>query len=259
MDEICLLVSAFPEEDGSVRICTMQAEPEEDFRSRLLSLKQWLRDQAESRSLEAAGIAFEVFLHSPDGGKQDAIQLAVEHADGRAVDEFIPFSKSPEGTVTWGDSFRASRERELFGFPGFTLTLENRPQEKSPTLLQLRGAARHLTPDGGPGFLILEGPDESYVQVAGGAARLIVEWRHYSEPGCFTHSIAGLPDRPSRRKVRVPTNGAHVSARENEVLDHGDAAAILEAFANGLPRPPAYLWCDMTSEFRAVGSGPGTS
>lgn len=241
-------LGAFMGTDGSVQISAMQPEPGQDFRDCLPRLKQWLRDQAETLEWEAVGFACEVFLHSPDGGKQDAIQIALEHAGGRAVNEFIIFEKKGKGKFVWQDPMRGSREREIFGFPGFSLTLEGQPIEQSPTLLQLKAAVRQLTPNGGPGFLIVEGPDSHYVQSAGGAGRLIAEWRQYPEPGRFTHWIAGLPGRPSRRRVKVPTNGAYVTARENEVLGVRDVEKIVESFVRELPPPAEYSWRDMTEE-----------
>jgi hypothetical protein len=67
----------------------------------------------------------------------------------------------------------------------------------TPTLERLLSAVDQLTPYGGPGYLLLEGYEQDYIQVAGGNGMYTVEWRIYQADESFQHWIVGLPDEPS--------------------------------------------------------------
>ena len=110
-----------------------------------------------------------------------------------------------------GESFTADREREIFGFAGLALTLENQAPVRSPTPRQLSAAVDSLNPRGGPGFLILQGATQDYAQAAGGNGRFTAEWREYAN-GEFKHWVAGLDDTgKSEDSVEIETNGCAVS------------------------------------------------
>lgn len=92
----------------------------------------------------------------------------------------------------------------------FTLTLEGQPPVHRPTLAQVLAAVDSLTPDGGPGFLILDGPGGDYVQAGGGDGAFTVEWREYTGRR-FRHFVAGHPDRPAEHFITIRTNGCSTS------------------------------------------------
>lgn len=134
------------------------------------------------------------------------------------------------------------------GLIDLTLTLENQPPLSPPTLAQLSAAVDFLTPDGGPGFLVLESNAGDYTQAAGGDGRFTAEWRMYSD--ChFRHFVAGIPARRSVEDVEIPTNGSVVTVKENEILDPDDVKAILVAFTQTRRLPQSFAWRDITQRF----------
>jgi hypothetical protein len=132
---------------------------------------------------------------------------------------------------------------------GLSLTLENRPPLLEPTLPDVRTAVDSLTPDGGPGFLVLEAEAGDYVQAAGGGNAFTAEWREYAGEQ-FQHWVAGTRGLPHGKQIRIRTNGATVTVNENERLQSTDVKSIVEAFANHEQRPPAYMWRDITQRFK---------
>jgi hypothetical protein len=134
------------------------------------------------------------------------------------------------------------------GLKGMTLTVEEKPVLRAPTMEQVHAAVDSLTPDGGPGFLILDGSCEDYAQVAGGDGAYTAEWREYSSAQ-FQHWVAGLPGRPSTRDIAIPTNGFQVTVKENERLDAAEVKLILTAFAEGKGRPARFAWRNVTERF----------
>jgi hypothetical protein len=134
-------------------------------------------------------------------------------------------------------------------FEALSLTLEEQPVHNAPTLEQLLSAVDQLTPYGGPGYLLLEGYAEDYIQVAGGNGMYTVEWRIYQADESFQHWIVGLPDEPSMPLVAIPTNGSFVSVQQDEELSAADAKVLLLAYANKEDRPMQYSWRDASSMF----------
>lgn|GEM_PF-444190 len=131
---------------------------------------------------------------------------------------------------------------------GLVLTLEGKPPRLAETLAQILAAVDSLTPNGGPGFLILEAEGEDFAQVAGGDGAYTAEWREHGR-GTFKHWVAGRAGQPSSRDISIPTNGAEVIVKQNERLDAADVKAILTAFAEQGGRPAHFAWRDMTQEF----------
>ena len=52
--------------------------------------------------------------------------------------------------------------------PTITLQVEDEAPVTAPTPAQVGAALARMTPDGGPGFIILEGRGDDYAQAAGG-------------------------------------------------------------------------------------------
>ena len=133
-------------------------------------------------------------------------------------------------------------------FSGLSLTLENVPAKISPTFSEVYAALESLNPSGGPAFLILEAADGDYTQVAGGDGLFTAEWREYRDKG-FRHWVAGLADAPAVKAVRIPTNDAYLTVKENECLQVADVREIVEAFFHRKQRPSRFAWREITGEF----------
>jgi hypothetical protein len=152
------------------------------------------------------------------------------------------------------ESHRTEPQTDQFSqnrvFDALTLELENQPVNNAPTLERLISAVDQLTPYGGPGYLLLEGDGQDYIQVAGGNGMYTVEWRVYQADESFQHWIVGLPDEPSMPFVRIVTYDRIVEVQQNEELSAKDAKVLLLAYANQKDRPAQYSWRDASSMFK---------
>jgi hypothetical protein len=110
----------------------------------------------------------------------------------------------------------------------------------------MEAAVDSLTPQGGPGFLIVEGTAQNYAQAAGGDGRFTAEWREDSGGG-FKHGVAGLAGVADEEIVEIDTNGSFVAVRANEVRAREDIKSIFSAFAHSTGRPSKYVWRDVTA------------
>ena len=129
----------------------------------------------------------------------------------------------------------------------YTLQIEGQDTIYSPSEDEVIASIEILTPNGGPGFLILESPGGDYIQSAGGNGRYLVEWRMYSE-GSFNHFCAGnLPERSDF--IEIPTNGYCVRVQENEVLSQEEVKSILVTFLLKDYGSKDFHWRDKTEEF----------
>src|SRR5262249_29113241 len=99
--------------------------------------------------------------------------------------------------------------------PAITLQVEDEAPVSAPTPEQVRAALARLTPDGGPGYIILEGRGDDYAQAAGGEDVFTAEWRECKGKS-FRHWKAGRPGKPAKGKVVVPTHGARLTVQPNE-------------------------------------------
>lgn len=165
-------------------------------------------------------------------------------------------AKNLQATVAMMEDLESLRTKAKTGqlsqtsvFNGLTLTLEDQPVHNAPTLEQLLSAVDQLTPYGGPGYLLLEGYEQDYIQVAGGNAIYTVEWRIFQADESFQHWIVGLPDEPLMPLVRIVTYGRTIEVQQNEELSAIDAKVLLLAYANQKDRPMQYSWRDASSMF----------
>ncbi len=151
------------------------------------------------------------------------------------------------------ESRRSSSENEKpsqsADFEALSLTFEDKPVIVAPTLEQLVCAVDQLTPYGGPGYLIVDGYEQDYVQVAGGNGMYTVEWRITLADNNFHHWIAGYRGEPSEALVAIPTNGCCVRVQENEELSAVDVKVLLAAYASQKGRPVQYSWRDARDLF----------
>jgi hypothetical protein len=73
------------------------------------------------------------------------------------------------------------------------LTAEGEERRRSPLLADLEALATRMASSGGPGFAILEGRGDDYVQAADVGDAFTIEWREYSGES-FRHWKAGTFD-----------------------------------------------------------------
>jgi formate hydrogenlyase regulatory protein HycA len=128
--------------------------------------------------------------------------------------------------------------------PAITLQVEDEAPVTAPTPAQVRAALARMTPDGGPGFIILEGRGDDYAQAAGGDGVFTAEWRESKGKG-FRHWKAGLRRKPTKGKAVVPTNGAKLTVQPNERLGGAEVQTILLAYLAGQGRPDQFEWRDI--------------
>jgi formate hydrogenlyase regulatory protein HycA len=129
--------------------------------------------------------------------------------------------------------------------PTITLQVEDEAPVTAPTPGQVRATLARMTPDGGPGFIILEGRGKDYAQAAGGEGVFTAEWRESKGKG-FRHWKAGKRGKPTKGKVVVPTHGARLTVQPNERLSGAEVETILLAYLAGEGRPMQFDWRDIS-------------
>jgi hypothetical protein len=60
--------------------------------------------------------------------------------------DLTPYSKSESGAVQYGEAYTTDGERQIFGFVGLVLRLENQAPVHSPTVRQLGSAVQSRSP-----------------------------------------------------------------------------------------------------------------
>jgi hypothetical protein len=74
-----------------------------------------VRKDALPKGYLAVGICFDVLVTPPEKtGKTDAIQVAIEYADGGAVGVYLPYKKNWFGKVRYGEIFASAAEPRVF-------------------------------------------------------------------------------------------------------------------------------------------------
>jgi hypothetical protein len=100
--------------DGELKSGSAAEGEDPDVADLLVALHQELRDLAAEGSIRASGIAADVTLTDPDSGKTtDAVQLELDHAEGDAVDVYVPYESASEG-VRFGDLVSAKGREPVF-------------------------------------------------------------------------------------------------------------------------------------------------
>jgi hypothetical protein len=89
-------------------------EDQPDVGDLLVSLHAHLTEQAADGSIRACGIAADVTLTDPDSGETtDAVQVELDHAEGDAVDIYVPYESAGEG-VKFGELVAAQGREPIF-------------------------------------------------------------------------------------------------------------------------------------------------
>lgn len=85
-----------------------------DVSDLLVELHAHLREQAAEGSIRASGIAADVTLTDPDSGETtDAVQVELDHAEGDAVDVYVPYESGGAG-VKFGELVAAEGREPVF-------------------------------------------------------------------------------------------------------------------------------------------------
>jgi len=107
--------AAVVEADGDLAaVSTDPGEEDPDVGDLLLSLRAHLAEQAAGGSIRASGIAADVTLTDPDSGEvTDAVQVELDHAEGDAVDIYVPYESAGDG-VKFGELVAAHGREPIF-------------------------------------------------------------------------------------------------------------------------------------------------
>ena len=80
----------------------------------LVALHADLREQAAEGAIRASGIAADVTLTDPDSGETtDAVQVELDHAEGEAVDIYVPYERAG-ADVRFGELVSAAGREPVF-------------------------------------------------------------------------------------------------------------------------------------------------
>jgi hypothetical protein len=74
-----------------------------------------LSKEANQKGYLAVGICYDVLVTPPkEAKKTDAIQVAIEHSDGEAVNVYIPYRKNWLGKIGYGEIFASAAVPRVF-------------------------------------------------------------------------------------------------------------------------------------------------
>jgi hypothetical protein len=78
-------------------------------------LTETFEKQAAKGELRAAGICYDVLTVPPgEDQKRDAVCCGLEHYSGETVGVFVPYVKTADGDVQYGEIFTAKRTAQFF-------------------------------------------------------------------------------------------------------------------------------------------------
>ena len=78
-------------------------------------LTEAFKKQAKKGELRAAGICYDVLTVPPgEVEKRDAVCCCLEHYSSETVDVFVPYTKTADGGIEYGEIFAAKRIGQFF-------------------------------------------------------------------------------------------------------------------------------------------------
>jgi len=78
-------------------------------------LTEAFKKQAKKGELRAAGICYDVLTVPPgEVEKRDAVCCCLEHYSGETVDVFVPYTRTADGGIEYGEIFAAKRIGQFF-------------------------------------------------------------------------------------------------------------------------------------------------
>ena len=107
---------AFMKVNGEIVDCSAADENEHPPSKKLIDvLTDDFRRRAANKEIRAAGICCDVRVARPgETEKTDAVQFALEHENGEALDVFLPYDLDSSGEVVCGELFATYREKQFF-------------------------------------------------------------------------------------------------------------------------------------------------
>jgi hypothetical protein len=107
---------AFMKLDGTIVDCAVSGEEEHPPSKELIqALTLDFQKRAAKGEIRAAGICCDVKVATPENPeKTDAVQFALEHRNGEAVDVFLPYDLDSSGEVVYGEMFATQRDKRFF-------------------------------------------------------------------------------------------------------------------------------------------------
>ena len=102
--------------DGEIVNCSPYDGDEHPPSKKLIDmLTRDFQLHAAKGEIRAAGICCDVRVaQSKQPEKVDAVQFALEHQNGEAVDVFLPYDLDSTGEVRYGELFTACRDKQCF-------------------------------------------------------------------------------------------------------------------------------------------------
>ncbi len=107
---------AFMTIKGEIIDCSVSDPNDRAPSKRLIdTLKKDFRARATKGEIRAAGICCDVRVaREGQQEKTDAVQFALEHQNGEALDVFLPYDLDSAGEVRYGGLFAVRRDRQFF-------------------------------------------------------------------------------------------------------------------------------------------------
>jgi hypothetical protein len=105
---------------GEVEAVGAAAEDEQPESQKLIDLLvSGMREQAAAGQIRAGAVCLDVRVVPPgETAKSDAICTRLEHADGEAIETFLPYRKGLLGRYKYGELFAAAGDRTIFPAKG---------------------------------------------------------------------------------------------------------------------------------------------
>jgi hypothetical protein len=107
---------AFMKLNGEIVDCSASDGGEHPLSKRLIEiLTENFQQRAAKGEIRAAGICCDVRVARPEQKvKVDAVQFALEHQNGEAVDVFLPYDLDSSGEALFGELFATRRDNQFF-------------------------------------------------------------------------------------------------------------------------------------------------
>lgn len=125
------------------------------------------------------------------------------------------------------------------------LEVEGKRPKQVREFAKVEAALRELTASGPHSFASLTRQDGSYVQVAGGKQKCLIEKRNIIDS---THWRAyhAEPALPSGEIQVLNFGGGQMTMTVDEVFSVGDVVSVWRAFFEAEPFPAGIMWRDVT-------------
>ncbi|MFG6503622.1 hypothetical protein [Microbacterium sp. P05] len=155
---------------------------------------------------------------------------------------------STEGGNVWWPPEQSYAHEE---HPHLTLMVESEATATGPSDALIAASVDWLSHGRGPSFVVLEDERGDYLQAAGGAEGLTLEWRRWGKAGVggeFWHGVAAHDGDESGELVALPGRTRSFPILPNERLSGTEVREALLASANGTSLEDRFVWHDITEQ-----------